>query len=241
MSVHRIAYQAEDNYFWYRARLDILISLTNRFINRGTPLRILNIGGGTGATSRGFSRFGEVITFDIACEALLLARNRGLSKLIQGDAPSLPFTDNSFDLVLLLDVIEHLEDDIAALIEARRVLSPEGTALITVPAYRFLWGRMDEIGGHHRRYLKRELEGRLKKSGFQPIKISYFNTLLFPLALIERASERFRKIKKGEDFLPQLPPFLNRAFYHIFSLERQILPRFDLPFGLSVVALAKKN
>ncbi|MCD6452482.1 MAG: class I SAM-dependent methyltransferase [Acidobacteria bacterium] len=242
MSVHEIAYQAEESYFWYRARLDILLSLSERFLKKDTPLIILNVGGGTGATSKGFSRFGEVITLDIAHEALLLSRKRGLSKLIQGDGALLPFPSGSFDLVLLLDVIEHLDDDLAALTETKRVLKDEGIALITVPAYRFLWGKMDDIGGHRRRYIKRKLEKRLEATGLTPLKLSYFNTLLFPLALIDRISEGLRK--KGEEeesFLPELPPFLNKVFYHIFSFERHLLPHLNLPFGLSILALAQKG
>jgi len=242
MSVHEIAYQAEESYFWYRARLDILLSLSERFLKKDTPLIILNVGGGTGATSKGFSRFGEVITLDIAHEALLLSRKRGLSKLVQGDGALLPFPSGSFDLVLLLDVIEHLDDDLAALTETKRVLKDEGIALITVPAYRFLWGKMDDIGGHRRRYIKRKLEKRLEATGLTPLKLSYFNTLLFPLALIDRISEGLRK--KGEEeesFLPELPPFLNKVFYHIFSFERHLLPHLNLPFGLSILALAQKG
>ena len=242
MSVHEIAYQAEESYFWYRARLDILLSLSERFLKKDTPLIILNVGGGTGATSKGFSRFGEVITLDIAHEALLLSRKRGLSKLVQGDGALLPFPSGSFDLVLLLDVIEHLDDDLAALTETKRVLKDEGRALITVPAYRFLWGKMDDIGGHRRRYIKRKLEKRLEATGLTPLKLSYFNTLLFPLALIDRISEGLRK--KGEEeesFLPELPPFLNKVFYHIFSFERHLLPHLNLPFGLSILALAQKG
>jgi len=242
MSVHEIAYQAEESYFWYRARLDILLSLSERFLKKDTPLIILNVGGGTGATSKGFSRFGEVITLDIAHEALLLSRKRGLSKLIQGDGALLPFPSGSFDLVLLLDVIEHLDDDLAVLTETKRVLKDEGIALITVPAYRFLWGKMDDIGGHRRRYIKRKLEKRLEATGLTPLKLSYFNTLLFPLALIDRISEGLRK--KGEEeesFLPELPPFLNKVFYHIFSFERHLLPHLNLPFGLSILALAQKG
>jgi len=139
-------------------------------------------------------------------------------------------------------VIEHLDDDLAALTETKRVLKDEGIALITVPAYRFLWGKMDDIGGHRRRYIKRKLEKRLEATGLTPLKLSYFNTLLFPLALIDRISEGLRK--KGEEeesFLPELPPFLNKVFYHIFSFERHLLPHLNLPFGLSILALAQKG
>ena len=165
---------------------------------------------------------------DYSAEALNFCAQNSLSSLAQANGIALPFRDNSFDACLSLDVLEHIQDDTSALKEIRRVLKPGGVLLLTVPAYQWMWSNMD-INGHFRRYTKAQVAGLLEKVKLQPEIISYYNCFLFPLAVVQRFTERHtRKKAVAGEFLPSLPAAINR------------LDHVLLPFGLSVLAAAKK-
>lgn len=161
--------------------------------------------------------------------------------MICGSADRLPFRNEIFDLVLALDVIEHIDDDRAAVKEFYRVLKPGGRLIITVPAFQFLWSEHDQAVHHMRRYTRPGLLNILQFGGFENEKATYWNIILFlPVAAI-RLLKRFRRsagVSKTD--LIELPSSLNRLLMGLLVIENRILDRFDLPFGISVMCLCRK-
>lgn len=149
--IQRLA-EYEEWYWWHRARQTIVTTLLRRHLPEGVPSRrVLDVGCGAGATSLVLREFGTVLGVDFGVEAATAARGRGLQSACM-DAGHLGVRDESFDIVVALDVLEHLDDDVAAARELRRVLKPGGLLLVTVPAYRWLWSDHDVALGHRRRY-----------------------------------------------------------------------------------------
>lgn len=238
----------EDVHWWFVGRRRILLQVLNRYLgsNGHHTRRILDVGCGTGTMLTYLSSFGKAQGVDIDEEAVGYCRERGLEDVGLGEAADLPFGDGSFDLVTALDVVEHLDDDVAAFQEMKRVLRPGGQILVTVPAHRFLWGDQDEVNMHKRRYTANELRQRLVESGFEVVRVSYMNALLFaPIAavrLLRRLEHRLRpRIAHQSDFRYPAPRPVNYVLAHVFGAEGPILRRMDIPFGVSILALAQKK
>ena len=154
----------------------------------------------------------------------------------------MPFAEGSFDLVTALDLLEHLEREPVGLGEMWRVLKNEGRLLAVVPAFAFLWSDFDRFSGHYRRYSKEELRRKIERSGFEVSRLSYFNTLLFPLVWGVRTFKNWAG--RWHTFRSDLrmPVFgLNGILARMFSLESILIAERDLPFGVSLVCLARKN
>ncbi|MDQ3037174.1 MAG: methyltransferase domain-containing protein [Myxococcota bacterium] len=164
---------------------------------------------------------------------------------MRGSAYALPFADASFDAILALDVLEHLERDRDAARELRRVLAPGGVAIVTVPAFAALWSAHDEALDHHRRYRLAEIEAVLRDAGFAIEHASYYNFFLFPLVASARVAERLRIAITGErdgraDADLRVPPApLNALFGAVLGAERALAPRVRLPFGVSCLVIAR--
>jgi len=152
--------------------------------------------------------------------------------------------DEMFDLVVALDVIEHITDDGAALSEYYRITKHNGILLLTVPAYSFLWGAHDEINDHKRRYVADELKNKVEKTGFTVGKLTYFNTFLFPFVLLARMGQRLMRMVNGRhkprSDLKLYPFIINDLLEAIFMLEEGLLRKYDLPYGVSLLCVAKK-
>jgi SAM-dependent methyltransferase len=234
----------EDVHWWFVARRRIFLSLLDRYLKDDSvnTRRILDVGCGTGTMLTHLARYGTAEGIDVDADAIRYCHERGLTRVSQAGADRLPFADGTFGLVTALDVIEHVDDDRAALHEVLRVLSPGGSFLVAVPAYRFLWGRQDDINLHKRRYLARELRERLTSTGFEVVRLSYINAVLFPaIAAIRLVRHLLPKPKKVQsDFSFPAPRPLNFLLGHIFGAERFVVKQFDLPFGVSIMALARK-
>ena len=238
-AAYKTTYDNEKAYWWFQARADIVEHVFRKHIP-ANHLEILNIGCGTGLISQLFSQFGCLAGVDYSSEALNFCAQNSLSSLAQANGIALPFKDNSFDACLSLDVLEHIQDDTQALKEIRRVLKPGGVLLLTVPAFQWMWSNMDE-GGHFRRYTKAQVAALLEKVKLKMEIISYYNFFLFPLAVAQRFAERHMRKKAGAgEFLPSLPAGINRLFYLIFRWEKDWFDHLSFPFGLSVLAVAKK-
>ena len=238
----------EDVHWWFVGRRRILLQLLDRYLepNGSHRRRILDVGCGTGTMLTYLGTLGKAEGVDIDAEAVGYCRERGLENVRIGEAAELPFEDGSFDLVTALDVVEHLDDDAAAFREMRRVLRPGGLLLVTVPAHRFLWGDQDEVNLHKRRYSSAELRDRLASSGFDVVRLSYMNALLFaPIAairMLRRLEHRVRpRIPHQSDFRYPAPRPVNFVLGHIFGAEGRVLRRADIPFGVSIVALAQRE
>ena len=234
----------EDVHWWFVARRRIFLSILDRYVGPSVNggRRVLDVGCGTGTMLTHLARYGETQGVDIDAEAVGYCHDRGLTHVSQSAADKLPFDDETFDLVTALDVIEHIDDDLAALREIRRVLRPEGRLLMTVPAYRFLWGRQDDINLHKRRYVAGELRGRLQSAGFTVERLTYMNALLFPAIAGIRLIRHVLPTPADppSDFAFPAPRPLNVMLGGVFGSERFILSRVDIPFGVSIMALAQR-
>ncbi len=229
----------EEWYWWHRGRQSIVRRLLSRYAPPGA--RILDVGCGTGATTLGLRRSGPVFGVDVGRQALQIAHARGLS-VVQGSAARLPARPGAFDLVLALDVLEHLDDDVAAAREMRAALRPGGCLLATVPAYPFLWSGHDEALGHRRRYVRRELVAVLERAGFETLLCSYAMGSILPAAVVVRLYERWlrRRPARRESGYVVVPAPLNALLAWITSAESFLLPWTPLPFGLSIAAVARR-
>jgi SAM-dependent methyltransferase len=239
---YSIMYEVEGKHWWFAGRRHIIAGFVERACRDLGKLRprILDVGCGTGANLQMLSRFGVAEGVDVSVAALNFCRARGLAEVKQGAAESLPYEDAAFDLVTGLDVVEHLDDDIAGLKEMRRVLRPGGRAVLFVPAFMFLWGVQDDISHHRRRYTLPELKLKLREAGLTVERATYANLTFFAPILIGRLLMRligWRPASENNITISALNGLLGR----IFSVESWWLRRLNFPFGVSIVCVAKRT
>jgi SAM-dependent methyltransferase len=235
-------FRLEDRHWWFVGRRKILLALLDRYVgpDSGTR-RVLDVGCGTGSMLGYLSRYGSPEGVDSEEAAISFCRERGLPGVSVAAVPPLPFPDGRFDLVTAFDFLEHVDDDEGALAEVRRVLSPGGTFFVTVPAYRFLWGNQDRISHHRRRYTASALRDRLISAGLNPRRVTYFNTLLFPPIAAVRLGRRLWPSDgrpRSDLEMTAETGLSNRVLATLFAAEARVLLRRDLPFGVSVLAIA---
>jgi SAM-dependent methyltransferase len=230
----------EEWYWWHRGRQASVERIIAPSLAPGA--RILDVGCGTGATTRALCRFGPVVGLDIGPEALRRARARGLA-VARASAARLPVRPASFDLVVALDVLEHLDDDVAAAREMLAALRPRGRLLVTVPAYPFLWSGHDEALGHRRRYRRRGLVAVLERAGFEIELATYLMASILPAAIVVRLWERWlrRAPARRESGYVVVPRALNELLAAWTRAGSATLPWLRMPFGLSIAALARRR
>lgn len=233
----------EDKHWWFVGRRAILESFLERITNElrtaNKDLRILDVGCGTGANLEMLKKYGQSEGVDVSDDALEFCRQKGL-KVHKGLAEKLPFDDETFDLVTALDVVEHLDDDIAGLAEMHRILKKGGKTLIFVPAFMWLWGVQDDISNHRIRYTKKQIVERLEKAGFTIERATYANWTFFAPILAGRTIMKITGIKPESENNVNVSA-LNGIFGKIFSSEKYWLKNFDFPFGVSIVISAIKK
>lgn len=226
----------DSTHWWYRARRDVLASVIARKVSLPQVARVLEVGCGTGHNLPMLAQFGEVDAIEIDAHSRDIASQR-LGRSV-GDAP-LPelvgVPEARYDMVALLDVLEHIEDDRAALRAIAARLRPAGTILITVPQFQWMWSGHDEANHHFRRYTKRALRAAVDEAGLDLRFLQSFNSLLFPLAAADRLLARVTSRKGSDDALPPAP--VNALFEKVFGLERYLLGRVPMPPGVSLLAL----
>ncbi|MGO9449195.1 MAG: class I SAM-dependent methyltransferase, partial [Solirubrobacteraceae bacterium] len=197
-------------------------------------------GCGSGRNMLELARLGSVTGVELSGTSVALARERGVGEVVEGSVLEMPFADDSFDLAVSLDVIEHLEDDLTALRELRRTVAPGGALLVTVPAYQWLWSGHDEINHHHRRYTRRSLQRVAQQAGWVQERTTYFNSLLLPVAIVLRVLDRFASAATTESSLDLwVPPApVNWLLERPLTLEAAVIGRGGrIPAGLSLLTL----
>lgn len=235
-------YGLEDVYWWFIARRQLAVEVLARELAGRADARILDVGCGTGSNLSAFCQLGRAVGIDMSTDALEFCRQRGIERVALSEIESLPFPDGTFDVVTAMDILEHTDDDLAALGELRRVLRPGGLMLSTVPAYGFLWSEHDEALKHRRRYTAHELRNKLTVTDFQIERTSYFITSLFlPIFAMRIHQGLFKKSTHPQTSVRLLPPWLNSGLVGLLGLERRVFRRMNLPFGVSIVALARPN
>lgn len=233
--------RVEDEHWWFvgrRAILEEFLRSLNPNPQNRSP-RFLDVGCGTGANLEMLAQFGEAEGVDVSDDALEFCHAKGL-KVHKGLVENLPFDDGSFDVVTALDVVEHLDDDVAGLREMHRVLKTGGKTLIFVPAFMWLWGVQDDISNHRIRYTKRQIVERLVKAGFQIERATYANWTFFAPILAGRTFMKLTGIKPESENNVNVSA-LNGVFGKLFGAERFWLRHFDFPFGVSIVITASKR
>jgi SAM-dependent methyltransferase len=247
---YAIMRRVEESHWWFAGRRQIIKSFLERVIrdlqlNRvatGEPdsaLNILDVGCGTGANLEMLSQFGEAEGVDVSAEALSFCRARGLEKVKAGAAEALPYDDNSFELATGLDVVEHLDDDLAGLKEMRRVLRRGGRALLFVPAFMFLWGVQDDISNHRRRYTLKSLKRVVREAGFEVERATYVNITFFAPILLGRLFMRAAGVRPESENNITIG-FLNGALGKLLGAERGPLRYLNFPFGVSIICVARR-
>lgn len=225
-----------ERHWWWRAREATILELLARLTPADGFGRILDVGCGDGLLFAGLARFGEPEGLEVD-EALVTGAGRARGKIHVGPFDALFEPGHRFGLVTLLDVIEHLDDDVAALRHAARLTAPDGLMVITVPAFESLWTAHDDYNHHRRRYTRKGLLRVAREAGVEIRSCRYLFHWLFPLKVLVRVKERFSPVNPA---MPKVPaPGINRLLYGMCRLERRTWGHIPWPFGSSLLAVAE--
>ena len=235
--VYKEMAELDQRHWWYRARREVIAALIRRRAMPPKDAHILEIGCGTGHNLAMLGRFGEVDALELDEEARTIAEQRLGRKVMSAPLPEIEgVPERHYNLIGAFDVIEHIDDDVAALKSIASRLKPGGKLVVTVPAHSWMWSAHDVVNHHKRRYSKSGLIALVDNSPMKLDRIGYFNSLLFPLAVAERAASKARAKNDGDVRLPPAP--INAMFERIFEAERYLVGRLPLPPGLSLFAVA---
>lgn len=231
--------ELDQHHWWFTARRRILAAVIRRVVRPPAGARILELGCGTGHNLDMLARFGSVEASELDDHARAMATKRLGRPVEKAALPDLSmFPEASYDLIALLDVLEHVVDDKASLDAIFTRLKPGGALLLTVPINPWMWSAHDVAHHHHRRYRKREIAALAKGAGFEIVLLSPFNSLLFPLIAGVRALGKLRGHDSADDAMPPKP--VNAALDRIFGLEAGLIGRLPMPFGVSLVAVLRR-
>ena len=231
--------QLDQRLWWFTARRRILAELIERVARPPKDARILELGAGTGHNLAMLSRFGKVEASELDPIARELASERLGREVKEAALPDLSmFPAGSYDLIALLDVLEHVPDDKGSLAAILTRLKPGGALLLTVPANPWMWSAHDVAHHHHRRYRKGEIEQLANEAGFEIDLLSPFNSLLFPPIAAVRFAGKLTGKDDSDDAMPGA--LVNRALDTVFGLEKSLIGRVPMPFGVSLVAVLRR-
>jgi len=226
----------EKNYWWHVGRRFVFQSVLNKFLVDKKDFKIVDVGCGTGANLNWLKKFGDVVGVDSNQTAIGFAEKK--HNVTWGLANKLPFKNASANLITAFDVLEHVKNDNDALQEWSRVLSQNGYLFISVPAYQWLYSPHDKQMQHYRRYLLSNLLEKIKKAGFKPIFSSYFFMFVFPVFIIQRLLSKIFNAAPG---YTEASPRLNNFLISLSKIEAWLMRGVSLPFGSSLLILAKKD
>lgn len=232
-------YLLEEKHWWLIAKREISLQLLKRFVKK-KGIKLLDIGCGTGKNIEILSMLGKTWGIDKSREAINYCKKRGIKNIKIGKAEETGFRKNSFDVIVMLDVLEHVDDD-RTLKEIYRILKPKGLLIISVPAYQSLWSKWDEALHHKRRYDKKSLQILFKKNKLKVKKISYmFSFLLPPVFLLRKVKSLLFSNDYPSDFR-LAPPLINSLMLNLSRLEHKLVLNNSVPFGTSIVCVLRKN
>jgi SAM-dependent methyltransferase len=235
-----IEWEVERFHWWFSVRRKLLQSILS-WLCLLPDAPTLDLGCGAGSNLNTLRTMGfRVIGLDQSFYALFLAKKRSHLTFVNGDLNSLPLRPGSIGLIIATDILEHLKDDQNGIRECFRALKGKGILIVTVPAFKWLWGTQDFVTGHRRRYTKKEIQSKLVQEGFEILKSSYFNFFLFPPILLGRRMIRLLGLKiESENKINS--PLINFFLKTIFSIEPYLLKHFSFPFGVSIFCIARKK
>lgn len=236
-------YAVEDHYWWFQGRKAIVTQLLDQVAAFHRPdARVLDLGCGTGLMLEHLNAQHWAVGLDFSPLALDFSRRRGATRLVQGDVQRLPIVPDSFDIVTALDLAEHVEHDDVFFREVRRALRPGGRLVLTVPAHPFLWSDHDEALFHYRRYTRAELRAKLLAAGLRIERLSYGISVTFlPIVAFRFLQRLWQKPGHPQTHLITLPEWANTLLRRTVEFEAWILRRWNLPFGVSLLAVAAKD
>lgn len=237
----------ENTHWWFRWRFDLIGDVVGSLTSGKSDVKILDAGCGTGQMTKLLEGYGDAVGLDLALEAINYAKIRGVKNLVQGSITEPPFEPGSFDLVVSLDVIEHVDNDMQILAGLRDIVRPGGHLVVTVPAFQMLWSEHDEINHHKRRYRVPQLRHLVQEAGFEVERITYCNTALYlPVLVLRKGKTLIRKLRgtsstpNPESDLVFYPKPINEALYQVMRLENRIMRGRNLPFGVSILVVAQR-
>lgn len=230
----------EERHWWFMGRRAILKSVIGTF---GLPpeASILEVGSGTGGNLEMLAEFGAVkaMEMDPAARAIALRKTSGRFDVQYGRCPDeIAFVDHRFNLICMFDVLEHIDADVQTLAALKGSLARDGRMLITVPAFQWLWSVHDEFLHHKRRYSAAQLAKTITAAGLRLERLSYFNTLLFPLAVAARLQDRILR-RRGASGVAMPGAYVNSMLHRVFGAEHLLLKKMNLPFGVSLLAVLR--
>ncbi len=228
--------EIDRDHWWFVARRRIIARLIECHRPKSGPLRILEVGAGTGSNLELLQGFGQVDAIEPDDGARAFAEARSGLKLKGGYLPDVPIDDGAYDLIVLLDVLEHIPDDVGALAYLKAKLAPGGKLLLTVPGAPWMWSAHDVAHHHQRRYTTAQLRGVVGAAGFAPRFSTHFNSLLFPVVAVVRLAGKLLGKDGDDDKMPSAP--VNAVLKGIFATERLWVTSLSVPFGVSMAMVA---
>lgn len=223
-----------DHHWWFVGRRKILSTYIQRCVFLPPNARVLEIGCGTGHNLKMLSAFGHVDATELDEDSRKIASARLGREVLGASLPALSGVAVKYDLIALLDVLEHVEDDIGALQSLWPHLRPGGSVLVTVPAHAWLWSAHDNQHHHFRRYSFAELRSKIRAAGYSLKYASYFNSILFPIICAMRLVARVAGRDEADDKMPS--KLANTVLTKTFGLEAKLVGRIKMPFGVSILA-----
>lgn len=228
--------EIDKDHWWFVARRRIIASLIEKHRPKPGPLRILEVGAGTGSNLELLKSFGTVDAIEPDDGARAFAEQRSGLSIKGGYLPHVPLDDGAYDLIVLLDVLEHIPGDVEALTYLNTKLAPGGRILLTVPGAPWMWSAHDVAHHHQRRYTGAQLRDTVARAGLTPRFTSHFNSLLFPLIAAVRLAGKLSGREGGDDALPPKP--VNAILTALFGAERHWVASLSIPFGVSIAMVA---
>lgn len=239
---YRVMFELEDQYWWYRGVRTLLKAWLDQYAPRNAM--ILDGGCGAGANLSLLQQYGTAIGIDLADRAIEFCRARGIPphRTLIASLNELPFPRDFFDLAISYEVICNIANDHAAFTEIARVLKPGGRLIVQVPAYQWLWSKHDVAVGHQRRYSARDLREKILRAGMVVERLTHANALMFPVIAAIRLGRRvFGESQAIHSDLGPLPRGINALLSALYIAEMRWVARVDVPYGVSLIALAKKQ